>query len=392
MSTVRFSKDEFEATLEQARQALIGTEICMVTQRGSVMQHQWIPKGLGKGEYWYTLPVCMEDGKLTNKRIVVRSSIGPDGYAKSTGQDSIRLWAEYYWKKRREWRAMAKLDRWTTRVPGWERRVSEKVTELWGLAVADCKAFKANGWQATVKDTKADTSIAGIDTSKMGEGKLPRRLSGTGIVATTKDIEAKEDKYAAEHPPAHLAANKITTISKPQPIVIELAPSPYQQRIVVEVETTDHNIVIVSVPGSGKTTTLEMSLGYLDQGLKIAFLAFNKDIVSEMSRRLKGKGYHISTFHSLALGNIKAVYPKVLLSESKVYELIKRKYWSVPSTRTRKHDVLYQHRREIKRLVVLCKDTLVQPTSENLNALARRFDLFVSDTARSRIGKELVLS
>ena len=71
----------------------------------------WESLGLVSGEYVYTVSVTG-----TNKRIMIRSSVKGNEKSASAGQDSIRLWVEYRYKDK--WFALAKLDRWTTRVPG----------------------------------------------------------------------------------------------------------------------------------------------------------------------------------------------------------------------------------------------------------------------------------
>lgn len=55
--------------------------------------------------------------------IHVASGVGRDGLAKSTGKDSIRVWVEY------NNRPLKKSKRWTTRLPGWENRLRERVSE-----------------------------------------------------------------------------------------------------------------------------------------------------------------------------------------------------------------------------------------------------------------------
>ena len=74
----------------------------------------WEYVGLNAGEHTYAIPVTG-----TNKRITIRSSVKGNGISASSGNDSIRLWVEYYWAKRKEWYALGKLDAWTTRRPGW---------------------------------------------------------------------------------------------------------------------------------------------------------------------------------------------------------------------------------------------------------------------------------
>ena len=104
----------------------------------------WDSLGLVSGEYVYAIPVTG-----TNKRIVIRSSIKGNEKSAGSGKDSIQLWVEYQITSnlnpyKGQWFALknAKLDRWTTRVPGWQKRMTEKLHELYKLALEDSKMKK----------------------------------------------------------------------------------------------------------------------------------------------------------------------------------------------------------------------------------------------------------
>ncbi|MBD3251294.1 hypothetical protein GF380_02360, partial [Candidatus Uhrbacteria bacterium] len=99
----RFDKERFEAALPVNKKT--GEQL-------------WEYAGFTGGEHVYIVPVVG-----TNKRIVVRSSVGRDGLSAEAGADSIRHWVEYHWKG--TWRPLSKGDKsWTTRVPGWEKRMA----------------------------------------------------------------------------------------------------------------------------------------------------------------------------------------------------------------------------------------------------------------------------
>lgn len=60
--------------------------------------------------------------------ISIRSSIKGDGKAAATGKDSIRAWLVT-----REGKPLgSKVSKWTTRLPGWEGRLTEVLRTLWG--------------------------------------------------------------------------------------------------------------------------------------------------------------------------------------------------------------------------------------------------------------------
>lgn len=97
MPIVRFTKDEFEEILNSIKE-----------NWHSYFEH---------GEWRYRLSFG-EHGI-----IYVASSVGYDKIAKTVGDDSIRVWVEY------DGRALKKSQRWTTRIPGWENRLRDRISE-----------------------------------------------------------------------------------------------------------------------------------------------------------------------------------------------------------------------------------------------------------------------
>jgi DNA helicase-2/ATP-dependent DNA helicase PcrA len=79
-------------------------------------------------------------------------------------------------------------------------------------------------------------------------------------------------------------------------------PSPEQQAIFDAVLNTRDNIAINAKAGTGKTTTLvQLAKKLPSTGSKI-YVAFNKDIVSDVQPKLDGTGMAAKTFHSLGYG------------------------------------------------------------------------------------------
>lgn len=70
------------------------------------------------GEYRYSVAF----GR--NAKIHVDSSIGGDGFAMRSGENSIRVWGEYHG------RPLKKSVRWTTRLPGWEDRLRVRISDI----------------------------------------------------------------------------------------------------------------------------------------------------------------------------------------------------------------------------------------------------------------------
>ena len=94
------------------------------------LEMTWFRDGVQVGEYHYHFTAKVFEPIDDGISIEVRSSIGLDGKSAASGQDSIRIWF-----------ANAdgdpvgnKAKRWITRVKGWERRLTEQVTEMATIA------------------------------------------------------------------------------------------------------------------------------------------------------------------------------------------------------------------------------------------------------------------
>jgi len=138
----KFSKERFEKAL-----AAIHPDWQPLEQQGQSRQD----------EECYIIPVN------ANARIRVNSSIDSTGFAAKSGKDSIRIWVEVYqpnWKRPSQmiWQAAGKkVDAYTKRTPGWDKRMEVKIRELWNRAarvvrpVNTCSKCGAAGFAAFVK-------------------------------------------------------------------------------------------------------------------------------------------------------------------------------------------------------------------------------------------------
>ena len=99
-----------------------------------------------------------------------------------------------------------------------------------------------------------------------------------------------------------------------------LTPSPQQAAFFDWVENGSGNAVIEAVAGSGKTTTLLLSLGKTKGSVALA--AYNKAIATEISTRLKQQRadsrIKVGTMHSFGLAALKAAYPKTRIEGGKL--------------------------------------------------------------------------
>jgi len=318
MPVEQFTKEQFEDALPKHR---------------DTDKPLWESLGLDSGEYTYAIRV-MDNGQQTNKRVVVRSSINQHGHSAAKGQDSIRVYAVYWYKGR--WRPLKKLDRWTTRVPGWQDRMNDKIRELYKLCLADSRRY--NGSKPKPKpQPKVDGSNGQLtDNAKQ--------------VLASLNLEQPQQQVQ----------------TKPQ-----FKPSPYQVAIFDFVQAGTGNAVVEAVAGSGKTTTLVKALEYTDTDSNVAFVAFNRHIAKELAEKAP-EHVHVSTLHSLGFGNIRKQNPRIKVENRKLYYIIKDmqdKYGYEDA------QVLYANNRTIQRLVSLCKATLQEPTPTVLEALCDRYGL-----------------
>lgn len=157
-------------------------------------------------------------------------------------------------------------------------------------------------------------------------------------------------------------------------------PSPYQQAIYTEVATTNHNINVNAVAGSGKTTTLLGCLERIPRGKSIIFMAFNTSIVKELIARNKRPNVDIMTLHSYGwrlllrrYGNKATMNPNKTLTK---IEIVLKRHASDPETqellRRYKKGYLYYL---IPKIVDLMRTALCRPEIGEIEALCEYHDI-----------------
>ena len=82
------------------------------------------------------------------------------------------------------------------------------------------------------------------------------------------------------------------------------------------------NLVVEALAGSGKTTTGVMMLNLVPEDQKVLFVAFNKHIAVELSKRAP-KHVRVSTYHSLGYKAVMQTYGKVKVDERKINNILK---------------------------------------------------------------------
>jgi len=82
-----------------------------------------------------------------------------------------------------------------------------------------------------------------------------------------------------------------------------MEPSKHQIAIFNEVQNGKYDILVKATAGSGKTTSIVKASALIKKGLDVAFLAFNKSIVEELTSRLPDT-ITCSTLHSLGFRSL----------------------------------------------------------------------------------------
>ena len=148
---------------------------------------------------------------------------------------------------------------------------------------------------------------------------------------------------------------------------ITFTPSSYQWDIFAFVQGGSGHGVIRGVAGCGKTTTNEVS-GRLLEPLhgrnpyySLGYFAFNRHIKVAMQDRVPPFA-RVATFHSLGLGNILCAIPNAKVEKDKLRHIMAEMNCNGTEG-------------AIRRLVSLCKASLLEPTAHNLEYISDRWDV-----------------
>lgn len=154
------------------------------------------------------------------------------------------------------------------------------------------------------------------------------------------------------------------------PQVKVFTPSQYQQGVFDWIDTGKGDAVVNAVAGSGKTTTLLQAATRL-KVKRALFVAFNKLIADELSKKLQASGsiMRSSTIHSFGKDCLeKHLNVKTNVVGNKYLKLC-RNYLKAQGI---KHKGVVNN---LKKLVSLCQLTLSDPTEKNLLHIVGHYDL-----------------
>jgi len=280
MTIERFTKDEFEQVLTDAG-------------------YDWSDLGLLTNEYVYRITVT------DNSAIELRSSIDASHKAADVGQDSIRMWPQIRvpYGTGHKWSAGRKPDAYTTRVPGWQDRMTEKIN---GLVIKcervknkvgycpDCKRALWANFSNSAKNpgrpfasckVKQHKSFTWLDQEVKAVKEVKPILVETDAGNTSSFLNKE-----VQAPTPDNAPQETQTVSK-QVALVETVETfqlnEFQQKVV---DTKGiGKLVVDSCPGSGKTRTVESLVAeILKNGdpSRIGAFTFSKKAASEMRWRI----------------------------------------------------------------------------------------------------------
>jgi DNA helicase-2/ATP-dependent DNA helicase PcrA len=422
MSVDVFGREEFEKALTVA---LKGTDL------------KWQEVGYHGNELHYAIPVHAFSDLDNYVAVEINSTIRENGRSAGSGEDSIRAWLADA-----DGQPLGnKVQRWVTRVPGWEIRLAAVLSKLLTMAeqinlcptcgkIERVFIVKKDGpnkgrifkkccevfvWLDEVDEDTPDCPDCGhpmvMRESKYGKfwgcrqfpvcrgtrtlkwnqgeskakedpywGKITREYKEAKKAAQPEGKEAKKaalnEKLKSVLPPGRLespmSAGTVTdsgteSLSNDD---FEFEPSPFQQAIFDWVTNgmdgdRGRNLIVEAVAGSGKTTTGVKMLGLVPEDQKILFVAFNRHIAKELSKRAP-RHVRVSTFHSLGYKAIRQTFGNVTVDERKVYRILDNYF----DKKTQKH--MYS---PVRKLVSLVKANLTGVEAEDLSQLANYYGI-----------------
>jgi len=379
----------------------------------------WRQAGYQRGELHFHILVKELSSNLS-VGIEVNSSIRTDGISAGTGEDSIRAWIA----DQDGFPLGNKVQKWVTRVPGWEQRLLDMLSKLITMAQSinicpDCnevekvwivkkdgankgRIFKncENGcafiWLDEVEEDAPDcpncqrpmvkrTGHKGDFWGCRGYPNCRGTRNIDGDEPHWKKLErehetAKETNENGSNSVKQSLKDKIHSIlpgtAKNQQVISkdkDFTPSPFQQAIFDWVSSPGKNLIVEAVAGSGKTTTGVKMLELVPANQRVLFVAFNKHIAKELAKRAPSH-VRVTTYHSLGFKAVRQAYGKVDLDTRKVRRLLE-----VYFDRTQ-----YSLISPVRQIVSLVKANLVEDLSyEGLSQLVNYYDIALNSDERT---------
>lgn len=362
----QFTKDQFETAL---------------TKMSKTGEKLWQYINFTYGEHCYAITV-VDNGRKTNKRVSIRSSVNISGVAASAGKDSIRVWAEYEYHG--IWRPLAKVEKcWVARTTNWRENLRKWIAATYRAALDD--TLKRRHGVASAVGISIEKKVNGLKFVKCPKCDRAMRLKTPRPGQTWKafygcpgypkckytmtikvhDAELKELNGQGESTPA----------MPDKPFI----PSHYQEAFRDFIINGTGNCVLIAGPGTGKSTTALWALGFIPRSLKTAYVAFNKKIVEEFAARAPG-WVQMSTLNSLGNGNIKRAYRNARFDQYKIRNIV-QDLISVLSLNYGEGKVVESNMDAINRVVDLLKANLLDPSPENIELICDKYGIELNGEA-----------
>lgn len=158
----------------------------------------------------------------------------------------------------------------------------------------------------------------------------------------------------------------------------KLKPSKYQKKIYDFIKKGSGNAVINAKAGSGKTTTLIESMKLIPETENVLFVAFNKSIEQELSKKLEGiNNVKVKTYHGLGYSILLENYHKQIekISEFKYPSYINNNIKKIsPSCLTLSKSDFSVYKNNIKQLIDFARFNLSQSTEE-IKSLCQKYGI-----------------
>ncbi len=190
--------------------------------------------------------------------------------------------------------------------------------------------------------------------------------------------------YGCTKYPTCNGIRKLNAVAAPVADRKPLKGSPEQQAIWDEIVNGNTHLVIKALAGTGKSTTCRESMYLADSGLRILYLAFNKDIVVDFSKGVPAN-CEIATINAKGHRMLCKAFPNLTLNQNKVEGIIAEVWQPQDADEIRNASLIYN---AVDKLVGLSQGYLIDGTnSEELMELVCRHDVELDDEI-----SELVLS
>lgn len=158
----------------------------------------------------------------------------------------------------------------------------------------------------------------------------------------------------------------------------KMTPSIYQRNIYEVFQTSEDNINISAVAGSGKTTVLLELLKLVPKNKTALFMAFNNSIVDELKNRIRLRdGVEITTIHSYGWHAIMRRYgSRVKMNPNKAFGKIEKALKKHPEINSKKRGWFFYI---IPRIIDLLRCNLLEADKDNIEYISDYHDLAVGD-------------